>query len=190
MRPKPMPGQESGGDRASGTPRRPHAAPPRRGKRLTTLLFAVFVGTVLVLSGIGLGTVGATVIGMSKLADLQRQAGGGAGAAGPSGPLVPPASGRPGASVSGGPQSMGAKSAQGDSSATAVLAPGKATLGVEAVDAASKGALVVGVHAPVRATRRAWSAATSCSPSAEPVSTRPPISPGRWQAHAPARQSH
>ncbi|BAC69873.1 hypothetical protein SAVERM_2162 [Streptomyces avermitilis MA-4680 = NBRC 14893] len=50
--------------------------------------------------------------------------------------------------MSGGPQSMGAKSAQGDSSANAVLAPGKATLGVEAVDAASNGALVVGVHAP------------------------------------------
>ncbi|MEU2582254.1 PDZ domain-containing protein [Streptomyces avermitilis] len=148
LRPKPMPGQESGGDRASGTPRRPHAAPPRRGKRLTTLLFALVVGTVLVLSGVGLGTVGATVIGMSKLADLQRQAGGGAGAAGLPGPLGPPGSGRPGASVSGGPQSMGSKSAQGDSGATAMLAPGKATLGVEAVDAPSKGALVVGVHAP------------------------------------------
>ncbi|MET8026325.1 PDZ domain-containing protein [Streptomyces avermitilis] len=148
LRPKPMPGQEPGGDRASGTPRRPHAAPPRRGKRLTTLLFALLIGTVLVLSGIGLGTVGATVIGMSKLAELQRQMGGGAGAAGPSGPLGPPASGRPGAPVSGGPQSMGSKAAQGDSGATAVLAPGKATLGVEAVDATSKGALVVGVHAP------------------------------------------
>jgi S1-C subfamily serine protease len=52
-------------------PRRPHAA-RRRGRRLITLLFGLFVGTVLVLSGIGLGTVGATVIGLSKLADQQR----------------------------------------------------------------------------------------------------------------------
>jgi hypothetical protein len=74
LRPKPMPGQEPGGGRKSGTVRRPHAA-RRRGRRLMTPLFSLFVGTVLVLSGVGLGTVGATVIGMSKLADLQEQAG-------------------------------------------------------------------------------------------------------------------
>ncbi|MGW1714811.1 PDZ domain-containing protein, partial [Streptomyces sp. NPDC002156] len=74
LRPKPMPGQEPAGGTTTRPARRPHAA-PRRGRRLTTLLFGLFVGAVLVLAGVGLGTLGATVIGMSKLADLQRHAG-------------------------------------------------------------------------------------------------------------------
>lgn len=75
LRPKPLPGSESGGVTGpGGQGRRPHAA-RRRGRRLTTALCGLFAGTVLVLSGVGLGTVGATVIGMSRLAELQRQTG-------------------------------------------------------------------------------------------------------------------
>ncbi|WP_405930664.1 PDZ domain-containing protein [Streptomyces sp. NBC_00827] len=149
LRPKPMPGQEPGGGRPSGGVRRPHAA-RRRGKRLMTLLFGLFVGTVLVLSGVGLGTVGATVIGMGKLADLQKQAAG-AGAPGQSAP-----SGQ----TSGAASPGGSKSAPDGGSSTPAKEPGKsedesgkepvrATLGVEAVDASEDaGALVVGVHVP------------------------------------------
>jgi S1-C subfamily serine protease len=119
LRPKPMPGQKPGGGAKSGTVRRPHAA-RRRGRRLITLLFILFVGTVLVLSGIGLGTVGATVIGMSKLTEMQRQAA-----------RQPVPSAHP----------------SGSAPATSPT-PAGATLGVEAVDAEKAGALVVGVHVP------------------------------------------
>ncbi|MBZ9640026.1 PDZ domain-containing protein, partial [Streptomyces sp. PSKA30] len=50
LRPKPMPGREPGGGTGSSPARRPHAA-RRRGRRLTTLLFGLFIGTVLVPSG-------------------------------------------------------------------------------------------------------------------------------------------
>ncbi|MGW3145371.1 PDZ domain-containing protein [Streptomyces sp. NPDC001177] len=85
LRPKPMPGQERrdggtpstpgtpGSPGSPGTAQRPHAARRRR-RRLRTMLLGLFVGTVLVLSGVGLGTVGATVIGMSRLAQLRHQA--------------------------------------------------------------------------------------------------------------------
>ena len=126
LRPKPMPGQEPGGGTKPGPTRRPHAA-RRRGRRLMTLLFGLFVGTVLVLSGVGLGTVGATVIGMSKLAEMQRQA------ARQPGPTAP-SSGKPASSVSPTPTPSSRAAA--------------ATLGVEAVDAEKAGALVVGVHIP------------------------------------------
>ena len=126
LRPKPMPGQEPGGGTKPGPTRRPHAA-RRRGRRLVTLLFGLFVGTVLVLSGVGLGTVGATVIGMSKLAEMQRQA------AGQQAPTARP-TGRPAPSASPTPSPS-------PTSATA-------TLGVEAVDAEKAGALIVGVHIP------------------------------------------
>ncbi|MET9730703.1 PDZ domain-containing protein [Streptomyces sp. NPDC006458] len=118
LRPKPMPGQEPGGGTAPVSVRRPHAA-RRRGRRLMTLLSGLLVGVVLVLSGVGLGTVGATVIGMSRLAELQRQ----------SAPRTP-APARPA------------------SPAPAAPAPEGATLGVEAIDAEKPGALVVGVHVP------------------------------------------
>ena len=121
LRPTPMPGGEPGGGTEPGTARRPHAA-RRRGRRLRAALFGLLVGTVLVLSGVGLGTVGATVIGMSKLADLQRQAQGTPSAGAHPGPSSPPASASP--------------------------APAAATLGLEAVDADRAGALVVGVHVP------------------------------------------
>ncbi|MFG3265208.1 MULTISPECIES: PDZ domain-containing protein [Streptomyces] len=131
LRPKPMPGQEpgqepGGGPPSDGRPRHPHAA-RRRGRRLTTLLFGMLVGTVLVLSGVGLGTVGATVIGASKLAELQRQTGGAAAGA------VPQAGPRPSAPFS------------------APFAPAEqadATLGLEIVDAEKAGAEIVAVHVP------------------------------------------
>ena len=50
--PSRCPGQEPGGGTAPGQVRRPHAA-RRRGRRLTTLLFGLFVGTVLVLRASG-----------------------------------------------------------------------------------------------------------------------------------------
>ncbi|WP_405974596.1 PDZ domain-containing protein [Streptomyces sp. NBC_00988] len=126
LRPKPMPGQEPGGGTKPGPTRRPHAA-RRRGRRLMTLLFGLFVGTVLVLTGVGLGTVGATVIGMSKLAEMQRQA------AGQPAPTARP-TGRPASSASPTPSPS--------------PTPAAATLGVEAVDAEKAGALIVGVHIP------------------------------------------
>ncbi|MFI9804406.1 PDZ domain-containing protein [Streptomyces sp. NPDC052301] len=119
LRPKPMPGQDRREPDDPGPAHRPHAA-PRRGRRLRTVLFGLVTGVLLVLCGIGLGTVGATVIGLSRLAELQHQA-------------PPPA--RPGAptpATAPGP----AATVQG------------ATLGVEAVDAEKVGAVVVGVHVP------------------------------------------
>ncbi|GHI02428.1 hypothetical protein AQI88_13850 [Streptomyces cellostaticus] len=119
LRPKPMPGQERGEGDTPRPARRPHAA-RRRGRRIRTVLFGLFTGTVLVLSGVGIGTVGATVIGMSRLAELQHHA-------------PPPApSARPAPSASPSP----AEARTG------------ATVGVEAVDAEKPGALVVGVHVP------------------------------------------
>ncbi|MFE5814652.1 PDZ domain-containing protein [Streptomyces sp. NPDC056479] len=126
LRPKPMPGQGPGDEATSGPgARRPHAAPRRRGRRLATLLCALLAALVLVLTGVGLGTLGATVIGMSRLAEMQRQAGQGA----PGGP---------------------AKSTLPESP-TSAPSPSPAlvaTLGVEAVDAEESGARVVGVHVP------------------------------------------
>ncbi|MES5818646.1 PDZ domain-containing protein [Streptomyces sp. RG80] len=122
LRPKPMPGQEPDGGRPRA-PRHPHAA-PRRGRRLRTLLLALFVGTVLVLSGVGLGTVGATVIGMSRLAEMRRQL-----------QQTPPTAPRPAPVPTPAPSSPSPTRAA-------------ATLGVEAVDAEKTGALVVGVHVP------------------------------------------
>ncbi|MGW0651822.1 PDZ domain-containing protein [Streptomyces umbrinus] len=159
LRPKPMPGREPGGGRPPGTVRRPHAA-RRRGRRLMTLLFSLFVGAVLVLSGIGLGTVGATVIGMSKLADLQREAGRAGGAPGASGPAQGTGKGTaedPGQGSAQGPG--GSKSAPGAGSSASPENPSRnprsdtaeerQTLGVEAVDAPNgPGALLVGVHVP------------------------------------------
>ncbi|MFF4500819.1 PDZ domain-containing protein [Streptomyces sp. NPDC001401] len=131
LRPKPMPGGEPGGgtepDTEPGTARRPHAV-RRRGRRIRAVLFGLFVGTVLVLCGVGLGTVGATVIGMSRLADLQRQA---------------QAPGSPSATAHSGPSSPSSAPA-----APSAPAPAVATLGLEAVDAEKAGALVVGVHVP------------------------------------------
>ncbi|MFJ5302485.1 PDZ domain-containing protein [Streptomyces sp. NPDC088350] len=127
LRPKPMPGQDPGDGTKPATGRRPHAA-RRRGRRLITLLFSLCVGTVLVLSGIGLGTVGATVIGISRLAEMQRQT-----AHQPARTAHPP-----------GPSASSTSPTPSPTSAT----PAAATLGVEAVDADRAGALIVGVHLP------------------------------------------
>ncbi|MFJ8629410.1 PDZ domain-containing protein [Streptomyces sp. NPDC093568] len=129
LRPKPMPGQGPGDEAAPGPgARRPHAAPRRRGRRLTTLLCALLAGAVLILTGVGLGTLGATVIGMSRLAELQRQTGPGA----PGGPAANPGS-----------------SPRPSPTATAAPSPGAlATLGVEAVDDEKTGAQIIGVHVP------------------------------------------
>jgi S1-C subfamily serine protease len=94
-------------------------------------VFALSVGTVLVLSGIGLGTVGATVIGMSRLAELQRHA----GQAAPGAQTGPSASAHPGR-------------AEPPASESPSPVLGGATLGLEAMDARKDGALVVGVHVP------------------------------------------
>ncbi|NEA67919.1 PDZ domain-containing protein [Streptomyces sp. SID12488] len=149
LRPKPMPGQEPAGGTTSRPTRRPHAA-RRRGRRLTTLLLGLFIGTVLVLAGVGLGTLGTTVIGMGKLADLRRQAGDGGqkgwpgeGASARGGAAA--GAGSPTRSASGaGPSRSPSGSASSAPSPSAVTA----TLGVEAVDAEKAGALLVGVHVP------------------------------------------
>lgn len=91
-------------------------------------MFGLLVAALLVLSGVGIGTVGATVIGMSKLADLQRRA-----------PQRPPAAPRPGSAHPAAPT---------PTASSAPPAPATATLGLEAVDAYRKGALIVGVHVP------------------------------------------
>ncbi|WP_329527662.1 PDZ domain-containing protein [Streptomyces sp. NBC_01462] len=152
LRPKPMPGQEPGGDgRPAPAVRHPHAV-RRRGRRLMSLLFGLFVGTVLVLSGVGLGTVGATVIGMSRLADLEKQAGDartghgagqgqrqGRGQEAGKGQGRSPGPGAGGASVA--PPSGSTRGGVGAATG--------ATLGVEAVDAPKgAGALITGVHSP------------------------------------------
>ncbi|MET9898741.1 PDZ domain-containing protein [Streptomyces sp. NPDC006446] len=157
LRPKPMPGHDPGsgsasgggsasasggggcGGRPPGETRRPHAA-RRRGRRLMTLLFSLFVGSVLVLSGVGLGTVGATVIGMSRLADLRKQAGSdGQTRQTPGVSGLPRPGGTTTRSGSGSPIPSGRSERE----------TGRAALGIEAVDApGGGGALVVGVHVP------------------------------------------
>ncbi|PZT68244.1 PDZ domain-containing protein [Streptomyces sp. SW4] len=120
-----MPGREHGGP-APEPARRPGRGRRRR-RRLTTVLTGLFAGTLLVLAGVGAGTVGAGVIGMSKLAELRQQGE-------PGGPGAPGASRAPAAAPAGGPPPS--------------RAPARATLGVEVVDTARPGALVTGVHVP------------------------------------------
>ncbi|GGY16339.1 PDZ domain-containing protein [Streptomyces djakartensis] len=67
LRPKPMPGQEpDGAAPAAGAGQpvrlRPHGR-RRAGRRLLNVLFAGFLGAALVLSGVGLGAMGVTLIG-------------------------------------------------------------------------------------------------------------------------------
>ncbi|MEW2000682.1 PDZ domain-containing protein [Streptomyces coelicoflavus] len=131
LRPKPMPGRDPGPGTGPDTTG-PCRAGRRRRRRLVTLLLGVLAAATLVLAGVGLGTVGATVIGMSKLAEMQRQA----GAPGPDG--------------AGGGAGTGTRAAPADPSpgASPSAAPAGATLGVEAVDDEKPGARVVGVHVP------------------------------------------
>ncbi len=97
---------------------------------------------MLVLSGVGIGAVGATVIGMSRLADLQKLAG-----AAP-GPSVRPDDRAGIRRVAGRWHQVGAGGGSPVASTAPEPAPGKATLGIEAVDAPHGGTLVVGVHIP------------------------------------------
>ncbi|WP_073951378.1 PDZ domain-containing protein [Streptomyces kebangsaanensis] len=119
LRPRPIPGQEPGAT-SPGPARRPHAA-RRRGRRLATLACGLLAGTVLVLSGVGLGAMGAAVTGAGGLAEPRRH---------------------PGA------QESPARPAPARAIPSAAPAPVRPALGVEAVDADGSGARVVGVHVP------------------------------------------
>ncbi|MFH9980565.1 PDZ domain-containing protein [Streptomyces sp. NPDC017179] len=55
LRPKPMPGQEYGGEH--GPVRRPPAPRRRRGRRLAALACGALAGIALILSGVGLATL-------------------------------------------------------------------------------------------------------------------------------------
>lgn len=127
LRPKPMPGQ-AGGDRTGTGPARRPSTGRRWGRRLGALLSGLAAGAVLLLAGVGLGTVGATVIGATQLAQLQRQAGGHPAGAAPEAAPAPGTAPAP--------------------AATPSRARAGATLGIEAVDTDRPGALVVGVHMP------------------------------------------
>jgi hypothetical protein len=136
---KPGAGRTSGTGRRSGPGHHPHAA-RRRGRRLVTLLSGLLFSAVLVLSGVGLGTVSATVIGMSKLADMQKEAQARVDAEGQSGPAAPGAAPKPVAP----PKPPRKEPEKPDERAAA-----RPALGVEAVDAPKgAGALLVGVHSP------------------------------------------
>ncbi|MET9762327.1 PDZ domain-containing protein [Streptomyces sp. NPDC006372] len=100
---------------------RPHAA-RRRGRRLLNALFGAFAGAVLVLSGVGLGAMGATVIGEDGVID-------------PRGRHLPWLSGGPSPSAVVSPGAV-------------VSEPAAVTLGVQVMDAGKPGARVVGVHVP------------------------------------------
>ncbi|MFJ7239093.1 PDZ domain-containing protein [Streptomyces olivaceus] len=125
LRPKPMPGREPGTGTEPAAARRPR--PGRR--RLTTVLLGVLAALVLLLAGVGLGTVGATVVGMSRLAEMQRGQ----------------AAQEPGAGASPGTRAAPAHPSAAPSPSPA---PAGATLGVEAVDDRKPGARIVGVHMP------------------------------------------
>ncbi|MFZ3597617.1 PDZ domain-containing protein [Streptomyces sp. BH104] len=128
LRPRSMPGS---GGRAPTTTTSGPQVPRRRGRRLCSVLCGLLCAVVLVLAGIGLGTVGATVIGMSKLAELKRQA---PPAARPAAP--PPSSPAPAPRPTRAPSPPESPLVRGG-------------LGVEVVDAPkASGALVVAVHVP------------------------------------------
>ncbi|MFG2280099.1 PDZ domain-containing protein [Streptomyces asoensis] len=138
LRPKPLPGSEPGGGRPdTGARGRPPRTARRRGRRLATLLLGVSAGTVLVLSGVGLATVGTTVLGLGGPAGLQRQAVPGALVTGPA----------PGRPVPAAPSGASRPPGRSEASAATPRPPG-ATLGLEAVDAEGRGARIVAVHVP------------------------------------------
>ncbi|WP_018564387.1 PDZ domain-containing protein [Streptomyces sp. PsTaAH-124] len=134
LRPKPLPGAEPAG--GSSRERSPSGTGERRpGRRFAGALCGLCAGLVLLLAGVGLGAVGATVIGASRLAEAQRHA----GLAGPAAaPSVPASGAGPGAGS--GPE--------GAAAVRSAPVPGGPTLGVEAVDDGKPGARVVGVHVP------------------------------------------
>ncbi|MBO1335514.1 PDZ domain-containing protein [Streptomyces sp. VRA16 Mangrove soil] len=129
LRPKSLPGAAgadpgAGQDPAAQRKPRPHGA-HRRGRRLLGRLLGVLCAVVLVLAGVGIGTVGAAVIGLSRMAEMQQRAV----------PRPPAAPGTPSAKPSWKPSPRPAAA--------------RGSLGVEAVDAPrGPGALVVAVHVP------------------------------------------
>ncbi|MDI3402289.1 PDZ domain-containing protein [Streptomyces cavernicola] len=153
LRPRPMPGRA--GESVAGA--RPEPV-RRRGRRLLSALLGVLVALMLVLAGVGLGTVGSTVIGMSSLAGLKQQGlqlasplgesgKSGQGASSDSGrtPSQEPQGGQEGAAAGG----TASANKEAHANAAGREAPARATLGVEAVDLSTGGgAQVVGVHVP------------------------------------------
>ncbi|CBG69127.1 putative membrane protein [Streptomyces scabiei 87.22] len=137
LRPKPLPGRESGDERPPGAARRPHAAPRRARQRLITLLSALVTCVILVLSGVGLGTMGVTVIGMGRPAQWREPS---------SADAARPDDGRSRTA------STESASQRGSSLSTVPVAAVRPTLGVDVVDAPGdargRGALVAGVHVP------------------------------------------
>ncbi len=132
LRPRPMPGDGTGADGPGCPERRAESvrasgrrAGRRRGRRPTAAVLGVLAGVVLVLSGVGLGAMGATVAGAGGIAELRRQPGTDP-APGPSGPARHLAPTGPGAAP----------------------APVTARLGVEVADDRGPGARIVGVHVP------------------------------------------
>ncbi|GGX23821.1 PDZ domain-containing protein [Streptomyces malachitofuscus] len=129
LRPKPLPGDPGGAQESSGAAREPRKsrqhAGRRRGRRLVTALLGVTTGAVLVLSGVGLGAMGATVVGAGGLAELKRQTG--------TVPLAGPSASPP---------------RDAPAAPSSAPAPVVARLGVEVADDRKPGARVVGVHIP------------------------------------------
>lgn len=186
LRPKPMPGQEpgpgrtsagpgtTGGPGASGGSGRSGKDSRQRavrgcGRRLLTVLAGLLCAVALVLTGVGLGTVGVTVISMSKLAEMQKlaetqkqtgaQTGAQTGVQGGAAPGEPAAPGRLADASAPGPYGKAAspsgavrgtdRGAEGEGRVPGGPRAPRATLGVEAVDAPRRaGAQLIGVHRP------------------------------------------
>jgi S1-C subfamily serine protease len=130
LRPRPLPGREPAGRPAAhgAGAGRPHPV-RRRGRRLLSALCGLCAGLVVLLAGAGVGAMGATVIGMSRMAAQQhaaQQNPAGGPAAVPPGPGPAPAA----------------------APASPAPAPVRPALGIEAVDDDGPGARVVGVHVP------------------------------------------
>lgn len=151
LRPKSLPGSPGSDPGGTGPnpprdprtdprgKRRPHAA-RRRGRRLATWLTGMLVAVVLLLAGVGIGTVGTGVIALSRMAQMQQAQ---QQRPAPSGQPAGQPSGRPSARPSGHP-SVPSTAAPGP---TRVAVGGR--LGIEVVDAPTgPGALVVAVHEP------------------------------------------
>ncbi|WP_026248801.1 PDZ domain-containing protein [Streptomyces sp. LaPpAH-108] len=127
LRARPMPGRgrsESGrtGPVEQAPAGHPHGA-RSRGRRIRSVVFSLSVGSVLVLSGVGLGAVGASALGLGIPGARPHHA------APPAAPAAAPASA---------PAAAGAAETRSG-----------ATLGLEAVDDGQRaGALITAVHVP------------------------------------------
>jgi len=160
LRPKPMPGQEHCGtprsrsDDPAGSRGHRHYGVKRRVRRLAALLSGLGAAVLLVVCGVGIGTVGATVIGVSRLAEMRAGAGsaveraGVTASGGAAGKVVAQGAGAADARAMGG--AGGPAAARERETARNLRPPARtAALGIEAVDAPrGPGALVVGLHVP------------------------------------------